>query len=218
MPATSTTHICLVLDRSGSMQAVREDALGGVNSYIQAAKQNKDLYEARFSMITFSSDSVDTIRENEIMETVKPIGSDEYRCGGWTPLYDAVGRGIAILDEVSGGKEDAKAILVVMTDGQENASREFDHTKITRLIKARQDKGWLVTFLGEGLDVAKQGVAMGAMAANVAQYLGGGGLRAAGGVLVKSSARYAAPSGDIRQARDKAAFTPEERDALKGKK
>jgi hypothetical protein len=70
----------------------------------------------------------------------------------------------------------------------------------------------------EGFDVAKQGVAMGAMAANVAQYLGGGGLRAAGGVLAKSSARYAARSGDIRQARDKAALTPEERDALKGKK
>jgi hypothetical protein len=56
------------------MQAVREDALGGVNSYIQDAKKDRALYEARFSMITFNSESVDTIRKDEIMETVKPIG------------------------------------------------------------------------------------------------------------------------------------------------
>jgi hypothetical protein len=200
------------------MQAVREDALGGVNSYIQAAKQNKDLYEARFSMITFSSESVDTIRKSEIMETVKPIGSDEYHCAGWTPLYDAVGRGIGILDEGTERKEGAKAILVVMTDGQENASREFDHTKITQLIKGRQEKGWLVTFLGEGLDVAKQGMAMGAMAANVAAYAGGVGFRSAGPVMASQAFRYASTKGDIRKAQAKAALTPQERDALKGKK
>ena len=92
MPATGTTYVCLVLDRSGSMQAIHDDALGGVNSYITSAKQDRVLYESRFSMITFSSESVDTIRKNEIMETVKPIGSEEYRCSGWTPLYDAIGQ------------------------------------------------------------------------------------------------------------------------------
>src|SRR5262249_52549006 len=107
-------------------------------------------------MITFSSESVDTIRENEIMETVKPIGS------GWTPLYDAIGRGIGILDQAMMGKIDVKAVLVIMTDGQENASREFSHEKISALLKARQEQGWLVTFLGKGLEVAKQGTNLGA--------------------------------------------------------
>ena len=55
MPATGTTHVCLVLDRSGSMQAIHDDALGGVNSYITSAKQDRALYESRFSLITFSS-------------------------------------------------------------------------------------------------------------------------------------------------------------------
>jgi Mg-chelatase subunit ChlD len=216
MSTTGTTHICLVLDRSGSMQAVHADALGSVNSYIQGAKQDRALYEAKFSLITFSSESVDIIRKSLTMEEVKPIDSDEYRCGGWTPLFDAIGRGIGILDEATAGKDDAKSILVVMTDGQENASREFDHAKITSLIKARQDNGWLVTFLGEGLDVAKQGMAMGAMAANVAAYAGGKGLRAAGQAMVSQSIRYAKAAG--RQAQLDAAFTPEERDALAGKK
>jgi Mg-chelatase subunit ChlD len=162
MIAKSKTHICLVLDRSGSMQSVQGDALGSVNTYIQTAKQDRALYEARFSMITFSSEGVSTIRKHEIMEMVMPIGSEEYRCSGWTPLYDAIGRGIGILDEASEGNPEDRAILVVMTDGLENASKEFNHERITSLIKARQERGWLVTFLGEGLDVAKQGTAIGA--------------------------------------------------------
>jgi uncharacterized protein YegL len=218
MAATNTTHVCLVLDRSGSMQAVHGDALGGVNSYIAAAKQDRALYESRFSMITFSSESVDAIRKNEIMETVKPIGSEEYRCSGWTPLYDAIGRGIGVVDEAIKGKTDVKAILVIMTDGQENASREFTYEKISALLKARQEQGWLVTFLGEGLDVAKQGTNLGTNASSVAAYAGGAGLRAAGRVLAAASLRYANTAGDIRGAQAKGALTPEERDALAGKK
>jgi Mg-chelatase subunit ChlD len=218
MPATDATHVCLVLDRSGSMQAVHDDALGGVNSYITSAKQDRALYESRFSMIMFSSESVDTIRKDEIMETVKPIGSEEYQCVGWTPLYDAIGRGIGILDEAIKGRTDAKAILVIMTDGQENASREFTHEKISTLLKARQEQGWLVTFLGEGLDVAKQGTNLGTNASSVAAYAGGAGLRAAGMVLASSSARYAKSAGNVKRAQASAALTPEERDALAGKK
>jgi len=218
MPTTSTTHVCLVLDKSGSMQSVYEDALGAVNGYITRAKQDRNLYEARFSLITFNSQGVDTIRANEVMETVKPLTHGEYSCAGMTPLYDAVGRGIGVLDEATAGKDAAKAILVVMTDGMENDSKEFNHAKIMGLIKARQDAGWLIVFLGEGLDVAKQGEAMGATKDNVAAYSGGEGLRAAGGVVARATARYAALSGDIRQARDKAAFTPKERDELAGKK
>jgi Mg-chelatase subunit ChlD len=218
MPTTNTTNVCLVLDKSGSMQSVYEDALGAVNGYITRAKQDRNLYEARFSLITFNSQGVDTIRANEVMETVKPLAHGEYSCAGMTPLYDAVGRGIGVLDEATAGKDAAKAILVVMTDGMENDSKEFNHAKITGLIKARQDAGWLVIFLGEGLDVAKQGEAMGAAEASVAAYSGGKGLRAAGDVVARVTARYASISGDVRQARDKAAFTPKERDELAGKK
>jgi len=200
------------------MQAIHDDALGGVNSYITSAKQDRSLYESRFSMIVFNSEGVETIRKDEIMEMVKPIGPEEYRCAGWTPLYDAIGRGIGVLDEATGGNSDAKAVLVIMTDDQENASREFTHEKISTLIKARQEQGWLITFLGEGLDVAKQGTNLGAYASSVAAYAGGAGLRAAGMVLASSSGRYAKSAGNVRRAQASAALTPEERDALAGKK
>jgi hypothetical protein len=103
MPVAPATHVCLVLDRSGSMQAVHDDALGGVNSYIASAKRDRALYESKFSLITFNSESVDTIRTNEIMEMVRPITVEEYRCAGFTPLYDAIGRGI-VSDGRCGGE------------------------------------------------------------------------------------------------------------------
>ena len=148
MLAAGITHVCLVLDMSGSMQSVYEDAIGAVNGYLTRAKQNRELYEARFSLITFNSHAVENLRKSEIMETVKPLAHGEYRCDGMTPLYDAIGRGVGILDEALGGKP-GKAVLVIMTDGLENASREFDHAQITDLVKKRQDAGWLVVFLGE---------------------------------------------------------------------
>jgi Mg-chelatase subunit ChlD len=201
---------------SGSMQSVYEDALGAVNGYLTRAKQDRDLYEARFSLVTFNSHGVETLRKDQILETVKPLAHGEYRCAGMTPLYDAVGRGIGILDEALGGNP-GRAVLVIMTDGLENASREFDHPKITDLVKKRQEAGWLVVFLGEGLDVAKQGAAMGAMAASVAAYVGGEGLRAAGRVAARSTISYSKSVGDLWRARDEAAFTAEERDELAGK-
>jgi hypothetical protein len=145
------------------------------------------------------------------------VSGEEYRCAGWTPLYDAVGRGIAVLDEALESKS-GRVILVVLTDGMENASREFSHAKITALMKTRQERGWLITFSGEGLDVAKQGLVMGAMAANVAAFAGGQGLRSAGQVMVSQSARYTAAKADIRQAQACAALSREEHDALAGKK
>ena len=190
MSHDQSTHICLVLDRSGSMQAVHADALGSVNSYVQAAKQGRALYEAKFSLITFNSEGIHTIRQNEMMETVRPMNSEEYRCSGLTPLYDAIGRGIGTLDEVLAGKTGDKAILVVMTDGHENASNEFSHATISKLIKARQEQGWLITFLGADLSVAEQGIQLGAHGHYVARFSGSKGLRAAGRVLASSSARF----------------------------
>jgi Mg-chelatase subunit ChlD len=215
-PKPSATHVCVVLDMSGSMQSVYEDAIGSVNGYLTRAKQDRDLYEARFSLVVFNTHGVETVRKDQILETVKPLAHEEYRCAGGTPLYDAIGRGVGILDEALGGKP-GKAVLVVMTDGLENSSREFNHGKITDLVKKRQDAGWLVVFLGEGLDVARQGAAMGAMAASLAAYSGGAGLRAAGRVAARSTLAYAKSTGDLWKARDEAAFTPEERDELAGK-
>jgi len=82
-----------------------------------------------------------------------------------TPLYDAIGRGVDGLDKRAG---DGKAVLVIVTDGLENHSRKHTFDSIRELIHARQDKGWLIVFLGAGLAAAQQGTAMGIQAGSVA--------------------------------------------------
>jgi hypothetical protein len=197
------------------MQSVKSDALGAVNGYIERAKKDEALKNSRFSLVTFNSDAVLAIRENLAMEAVKQVEDAEYQCTAMTPLYDAIGRGIGILDSAL-AKHGGRASLVIMTDGQENQSREFNHAKITALIEAKKGQGWLVTFLGEGLDVARQGMAIGAMAAHTAHFAGSRGLRASGQVVARSVARYAAAL-HVSDAVARAAFTPEERKQLAGK-
>lgn len=218
-----TTQVCLVLDRSGSMQAVRSDALGSVNDYIEAAQKDAALKLSRFSLVTFNSTSIDPVRSNEAMAKVKAVAAEEYICNGWTPLYDAVARGIGLLDEAlskgkASRKKTSKAILVVMTDGQENASVEFrgdfGRSRVKQMIKEREAEGWLVTFLGEGLDVAAQGLNIGTQSANTAAYHPKN-LRAVGEVLASSNARYAATqSFDEQLSMASAGLTAQERRKL----
>lgn len=204
-----TTHVCVVLDRSGSMQARRADALGGVNSYIEAAKADKNLRESRLSLITFSTvnaathmgglsstsaPSIKTVRDNEPVDKIRPIELGEYVCDGWTPLYDAIGSGIGLLDAalVKGKKKTGgKAVLVVMTDGLENCSKEFTRERITEMIEARKKDGWMIVFLGEGINAAKQGLNIGTSIGSTAS-IDKSAYRASGGVMGQSIGRYAA--------------------------
>ncbi len=212
-----TTHICLVLDRSGSMQSIRDDALGSVNGYIMAAKQDRALQAAKFSLLTFSSEGIVMVRSDVAMEAVSPITNNEYHCAGWTPLYDAIGRGIGWLDNAYeddvklkvADNANTKFILVVMTDGQENASKEFSFDKIKALIDMKQKDGWLIVFLGEGLDVAKQGASLGTSVGSTASYASAN-LRHVGAVVAASNARFVASG---QSAGD---FTAEERAKMAG--
>jgi hypothetical protein len=77
------------------MESTRDDALGSVNGYIAAAKRDRALYEARFTLVTFNSNGIETIRRDQVMETVALVRPTEYLCRGATPLLDAIGHGIA---------------------------------------------------------------------------------------------------------------------------
>jgi hypothetical protein len=160
---TDKTSITMVLDRSGSMNSCRQAAIDAVNKYLAEAR-GCELAAADFELTIFDSVSIDTIRSGEL-SSVQNITDGDFIPREMTPLYDAMGRGIDSLDHRAG---DGKAILVVVTDGMENHSRKHTHSSISELIRARQDKGWLIIFLGAGLGSAKQGTAMGVNAENVA--------------------------------------------------
>lgn len=163
------TDITLVIDRSGSMQAIRSDAEGGVNAFI--AEQVQQPGEALLTLVQFDT-------EYEFVHRGVPVPQvPPYRLEprGSTALLDAVGR--AILDTGSRlakmPEEDRPSlvIFVIVTDGQENSSTEFSKDKIKEMITHQQDKySWHFTFLGANQDAFAEAGGLGIHASGIASY------------------------------------------------
>lgn len=138
---TDTTHIVMVVDRSGSMGEVEDDAREGINSFIE--EQVNQPGDAVLTMIQFNTKAEVTISETPI-EDVKPLTREDYRPEGFTALFDAVGGAIDTLN----AENPDKAAIVIQTDGKENRSKEYTLDQIRTKIEEVQSKGWLVIFLG----------------------------------------------------------------------
>ncbi len=115
------TYVSLLLDRSGSMASCRDAILGSVNTYIDETKGSLASTGVQFALTIFDSDSIDVIRSGALAD-VRPIEKHEFVPRGLTPLHDAIGLAISRLDEALAAEPEAKAVFVVATDGEENAS------------------------------------------------------------------------------------------------
>jgi hypothetical protein len=163
------TDITLVVDRSGSMSSVRDDAEGGVNSFI--AEQAKEPGEALLTLVQFDT-------EYEFLHRGVPIHEvPDYNLQprGMTALLDAVGRAINETGERLAAMHEQDrpglVIFVVMTDGHENSSKEFTKAHIKEMIERQQrDYNWHFTFLGANQDAFAEAGAMGIRAAGAANY------------------------------------------------
>jgi hypothetical protein len=150
------------------MEDCRTDAIGAVNSYLRQVKSDTDM-EAKVSLIIFDSQSIDVIRDGVPATSCPELAVDEYQPRAQTPLLDAVGHAAAHLDGRKAPGE--RCILAIMTDGLENASREYTKETIKALLDRKQkDDGWLVLYLGAGHDAWAQAHAMGLHAGNVAAF------------------------------------------------
>jgi Mg-chelatase subunit ChlD len=208
---TQNVSICIVLDRSGSMETCRLDALGAVNSYLRQVRDDADL-TARVSVVLFDTQGIDRIRDHVPIASCPDVTAEEYQPRGGTPLLDAVGHAAGLLESRS--ERDIRSILVIMTDGHENSSREHTKETIAALLRRKQqENNWLVVYLGADHDAWDQARHLGLMAANTASF-NKMALAAAGSALYKRSARYS-KSGDVK-ADQELGFSVDERSELKG--
>ena len=144
------THICMILDRTGSMESIKQDTIGGFNSYIAAQKSLPT--PATFTLVQFDSqDPFEVIHKFTDIQMVGDLTAQTYMPRASTPLYDAVGRGINDLRAGLGGLPEAlrpkKIVVVIVTDGQENASREFTGAQVRKMIADAKEAGWQFVFL-----------------------------------------------------------------------
>ena len=165
------THIAVVLDRSGSMGSVKEQTIDGFDEFVNGQKLAGD--NASLTLTQFDD-------EYEIVWNDKPIKDvpsikDIYQPRGLTALLDAIGRTINSvgknLSEKSEDERPNKVIFVILTDGLENASKEFTREKIFKMIRHQEEVyKWEFVFLGANQDAISVGRSFGVKTGSSANY------------------------------------------------
>lgn len=143
-----TTVINFILDESGSMSSITESVISGFNEYIDNLKKQGKF---KFTLTKFDSTGIRTPYIATALSNVKPLDHSTYQPGQNTPLYDAVCETIIEVEkEVA---DNTPVLVVIMTDGQENASKEYTQVQLNEMIKRLQAKGnWTFVFLGANQD------------------------------------------------------------------
>lgn len=143
-------HVVSILDRSGSMGGTEKEVIGAYNAFIEDQKKiakEKDI-KIKTTLILFDNQYEEVYSKIPVDET--PELTDEvYRVRGMTAYFDAIGKTIAAFE----GKK--KVIFFIETDGQENASREFNETTIKTLVEKKKEDGWDFNFVGADLDATQ---------------------------------------------------------------
>ena len=148
-------HICFVLDESGSMYNSVDDVIGGFQKLIDEQKGEKN-GECIISLYRFS----DTVKKDYIGKPVDEVSKLIYSPGGCTAMNDGVGTAIdeigKWLSDMDESERPSKNIIVIMTDGQENASKEYNFDTVKAKIKHQEEKySWTFVYMGTNLQDLK---------------------------------------------------------------
>lgn len=164
-----TTVVALVLDETGSMAPTVTDTIGAVNDYFETLA--KETPEAKVSVMEFSDcfgqEATFRVLASDVSpDAVPTLTPENYRPRGNTPLYDAIGKAITETEAITADRY----LLVVMTDGHENASREWNLDGIKKLIEKKQGENWTIVYLGANQDAWAVGAAMGVAPGSTMSY------------------------------------------------
>ena len=166
------TDITIILDRSGSMESVKSDTIGGFNSFL--GEQQKVEGEASLSLVQFD-DQYEVVYENKDISTADRLTEATFQPRGSTALFDAIGRTInAVGQRLAATPEEErpdKVLFVIMTDGFENASHEFNAAKISEMTNHQRNVyKWEFMFIGANQDAVLSAKEMGIPAAAALTY------------------------------------------------
>lgn len=158
-------RIYMILDKSGSMNEMRDGVISGFAEYIAEAKAS--IPDALFSLTLFS-DEPGEIQDAMPVKDVVPLTEATYVPGGWTALYDAIGKVMAHAEEEA-DKAD-RVIIVVFTDGNENWSKKFLRKEILDKVFKKRADGWAFVFFGANIDSYSESGRVGIDRSNTANY------------------------------------------------
>jgi len=172
------THITVILDRTGSMHSIRSDVIGGFNAFLEEQRATDD--NATLTLVQFDSqDPFEAVCDFKEIADVENLTAETYIPRASTPLLDAMGHGIVHIEEgiakLHKGKIPTKVVVMIITDGQENASREYNKKQIEKMIKEKQEKDdWQFNFMSSDLDSIRDAGELGLAASSVLAFADSG--------------------------------------------
>jgi hypothetical protein len=148
-PRDHSVHSYILLDRTGSMEPIWTEALSSVNAYADglATLDGGPRVDADITLAAFDANDgfqFDVLRSGVDAERWRKVSNDEVSPRGMTPLYDAIGKIVTLAEK----DNPRKAVIVIMTDGEENSSEEMTKASAKAALDRVRKKGWEVVFLG----------------------------------------------------------------------
>lgn len=199
------THITVLIDKSGSMSPLQADTIGGFNSYL--AEQQALPGTATLSLVLFDTgDPFEVVHGFKPIAAVEPLTYKTYRPAGGTPLLDAIGNGINDLGKQLAALPEShrpeKVVFAIITDGQENSSKEFTKAQIEAMIKTQREAyNWQIVFQSSDLSAMQDAQSYGISPMAMASYApSGAGVRSAFNNLSEGTRSYresAAPDASL---------------------
>jgi hypothetical protein len=171
VPTNEKTQIICILDQSGSMSTIISDSIGGFNTFLRKQKELKD--EATITVALFD-DKYNLLYDNIDIKKAEELTSEIWIPRGMTALYDAIGKTINNVRSTHtrlGNEKPSKVLVCIVTDGEENHSREYKLDDIKTLIKKCEKDDWNFIYLAANQDAFSVGQSFGVSAGNTFTYM-----------------------------------------------
>lgn len=170
MTKPAYTHIISILDTSGSMHGIIKDLVGSFDEF--CSRQKEVPGDVTCSVYTFNTE---VTNDASFVDVIAKSVTLPTRTTGGTALYDAIGHAVikegVALDKTPEDLRPSKVIVTILTDGEENSSREFTQSKVKSMLEHQQTKyGWEVIFMGANIDAVSVGASIGVKRQNSVQY------------------------------------------------
>ena len=158
--AKTRVYNLIILDKSGSMELIRKEAINGCNETIgsirAAQKRHEDTQEHYISLAAFCECGIDMIYDKTPINEAETLTWERYSPCCMTPLFDAIGKTVKRMETYTKSIDelvDTSVLVTIITDGAENASKEWNARGVKKLIEACKEQGWMFSFIGAGEDI-----------------------------------------------------------------
>jgi len=148
----------MILDESGSMEDIKNATIRGFNEVVETIKDVESKFPEQrhfISLVSFNGGGVKEILWNEEVKKLHSINGKLYQPAMSTPLYDAIGKSVSRLREELPADVSSNVLVTILTDGEENASREYSRSHISALINELKSGSWTFAYIGANHDVEK---------------------------------------------------------------